>query len=120
MNKTTLVLGASLKPDRYSNIAINRLRGKDHEVKAFGLKSGEINNVPIDTELISYNDINTISMYLSPQRQKSYYDYIIGLSPKRVIFNPGTENPELYKILEENNIEVEVACTLVLLATNQY
>ena len=57
MNKTTLVLGASLKPDRYSNIVINRLRGKDHEVKAFGLKTGEINNVPIDTELISYNDI---------------------------------------------------------------
>ncbi|MCA0153806.1 CoA-binding protein [Winogradskyella vincentii] len=120
MNKTTLVLGASLKPERYSNIAINRLRDKDYEVKAFGLKPGEVNNVPIDTELISYNDIDTITLYLNPTRQKFYYDYIISLSPKRVIFNPGTENPELYKLLEENNIEVEVACTLVLLATNQY
>jgi predicted CoA-binding protein len=120
MKKTTLVLGASLKPERYSNMAINRLRNYNHEVKAFGLKEGEVNSITIDTELLEYNAIDTVTMYLNPKRQETYYNYIIGLKPNRVIFNPGTENPELYKLLSENNIEFEVACTLVLLATGQY
>jgi predicted CoA-binding protein len=120
MKKTTLVLGASLKPERYSNMAINRLRNNNHEVKAFGLKEGEVNSITIDTELLKYNAIDTVTMYLNPKRQETYYNYIIGLKPNRVIFNPGTENPELYKLLIENNIEFEVACTLVLLATDQY
>ncbi|WP_411895412.1 CoA-binding protein [Winogradskyella sp. A2] len=120
MKETTLVLGASIKPERYSNIAINRLRDKGYQVKAFGLKRGSVGDVTIDTELISYKDIDTVTLYLNPNRQKSYYDYIISLNPKRVIFNPGTENPEFYKLLEENAIETEVACTLVLLTTNQY
>ncbi|WP_439150881.1 CoA-binding protein [Winogradskyella sp.] len=120
MKKKTLVLGASLKPRRYSNIAINRLRNYNHEVKALGLRSGVVNDVEIDTELILYTDIDTVTLYLNPKRQEAYYDYLVGLQPQRVIFNPGTENPELYTILRANNIEVEVACTLVLLATNQY
>ncbi|WP_340154937.1 CoA-binding protein [uncultured Winogradskyella sp.] len=120
MNKKTLVIGASLKEDRYSNIAINRLRSYNHPVKAFGLKLGRVNDVTIDTELIDYDAIDTVTLYLNPKRQEDYYDYIISLKPKRVIFNPGTENPEFYKLLKENSIEFEVACTLVLLATNQY
>ena len=120
MKKKTLVLGASLKPDRYSNLAINRLKSFNHEVKAFGLKDGEVNGVTIDTNLIQYDDIDTVTLYLNPQRQKDYYDYIISLNPKRVIFNPGTENPEFYNLLKQNNIDFEVACTLVLLATDQY
>lgn len=120
MKKKTLVLGASLKPDRYSNLAINRLKNFNHEVKAFGLKEGEVNGVTIDTNLIQYDDIDTVTLYLNPQRQKDYYDYIISLNPKRVIFNPGTENPEFYNLLKQNNIDFEVACTLVLLATDQY
>ena len=120
MKKHTLVMGASLKPERYSNLAINRLITYNHEVKAFGLKPGEVNGVKIDTELMPYSDIDTVTLYLNPQRQKQYYDYIIGLQPKRVIFNPGTENPEFYNILKQNNIDFEVACTLVLLATGQY
>ena len=120
MSETTLVLGASLKPERYSNIAIGRLKNHGEEVKAFGLRPGEVNGVAIDTELIPYKNIDTITLYINPARQKEYYDYIISLSPKRVIFNPGTENPELYALLEENNIDAEVACTLVLLATDQY
>ena len=120
MTKKTLVLGASLNPARYSNIAINRLRKYKHEVKAFGLKPGKIGDVEIDTELMSYSDIDTVTLYLNPQRQKSYYDYIVGLQPKRIIFNPGTENPEFYNILKQNNIDYEVACTLVLLGTGQY
>ncbi len=120
MKKKTLVLGASLKPERYSNIAINRLRNYNHDVKAFGLREGEVSNVTIDIELLQYETIDTVTLYLNPKRQEDYYDYIIGLKPNRVIFNPGTENLELYKLLDENNIEYEAACTLVLLATNQY
>lgn len=120
MKKKTLVLGASLKPERYSNIAINKLRNHNHEVKAFGLREGKVNDVDIDTILIQYDDIDTVTLYLNPKRQEPYYDYIIGLNPKRVIFNPGTENPEFYNLLRQNNIEFEAACTLVLLGTNQY
>ena len=120
MNKKTLVLGASLKEVRYSNIAIHRLIAKGHEIKAFGLRQGEVNGITIDTELINYQDIDTVTLYLNPKRQEAYYNYIIGLKSKRVIFNPGTENAEFYSLLKENNIDFEVACTLVLLSTNQY
>lgn len=120
MSKKTLVLGASLKTDRYSNIAINRLRQNNHEVVAFGLKHGEVNDVAIDTELLDYKDVDTVTLYLSPKHQEAYYDYIVDLKPKRVIFNPGTENPEFYEILKKNTIEFEAACTLVLLSIDQY
>ncbi|WP_418513948.1 CoA-binding protein [Corallibacter sp.] len=120
MSKKTLVLGASLKTDRYSNYAIRKLVANNHEVVAFGLKEGEIEGVTIDTGLKPYNDLDTITLYLNPKRQKDYYNYIISQKPKRVIFNPGTENPELYKKLKENTIDFEVACTLVLLSTDQY
>lgn len=120
MNKKTLVLGASLKPNRYSNYAIQRLVANGFEVVAFGLRDGEVSGIKIDTELLPYKDINTVTLYLNPKRQKDYYDYIVSLKPKRVIFNPGTENPEFYTILKENSIEFEAACTLVLLSTNQY
>lgn len=120
MNKKTLVLGVSLKEQRYSNIAVNRLVQHNHDVKAFGLREGKVAGVTIDTSLIQYEDIDTVTLYLNPKRQEDYYNYIIDLNPKRVIFNPGTENPGFYKLLSEHNIEYEVACTLVLLGTNQY
>ncbi len=118
--KKTVVLGASLNPSRYSNLAINRLVNHGYVVEAIGLKKGEVAGVVISTEREDFHDIDTITLYLNPKRQIEYYDYIVSLKPKRVIFNPGTENPELYKILKDNNIEYEVACTLVLLGTNQY
>jgi predicted CoA-binding protein len=120
MNKKTLVLGASLKPNRYSNYAVQRLVANKVEVVAFGMRRGEIAGVEVDTELLPYNGIDTVTLYLNPKRQQAYYDYVVSLNPKRVIFNPGTENPEFYNILKENNIEFEAACTLVLLSTNQY
>lgn len=120
MNTKTLVLGASLKPERYSHLAINRLIGNDIEVVAFGLRKGDVGGVLIDTELKDYKNIDTVTMYINPKRQVAFYDYIVSLKPRRVIFNPGTENMEFYKILQENNIKPEIACTLVLLATNQY
>lgn len=120
MNKNTLVLGASLKPNRYSHLAIQRLVANHYNVVAFGLKSGEVSGIAIDTELLPYKNLDTVTLYVNPENQKAYYDYIISLKPKRVIFNPGTENPEFYALLRENNIDFEVACTLVLLSTNQY
>ncbi|OIQ22782.1 CoA-binding protein [Lacinutrix sp. MedPE-SW] len=120
MNKKTLVIGASTKPNRYSNMAMQKLTNYNHDTVAFGMRPGEEYGVTIDTELKPYKVLDTVTLYLNPTRQKEYYNYIVSLKPKRVIFNPGTENPEFYAILEENNIEVEVACTLVMLSTNQY
>lgn len=120
MYKKTLVLGASLNPDRYSNMAVKRLLNNGFEVVANGLKKGKVSEINIDTNLKHYQDIDTVTIYLNPKRQKDFYNYIVLLHPRRVIFNPGTENLELYQILEKNNIAFEVACTLTLLATNQY
>lgn len=120
MKNKTLVIGASLKTNRYSNIAINKLVGHGEEVRAIGLKNGNVAGVDIDTEKVHYPDIQTVTLYLNPKRQEEYYDYILSLNPGRVIFNPGTENPDFYQILDKNNIPYEVACTLVLLSTNQY
>lgn len=99
---------------------MQKLTANGHEVVAYGLKEGEISGIQIDTELIEYSDIHTITLYLNSSVQVEFYDYIISLQPKRVIFNPGTENPKFYKLLAEKNIAHEVACTLVLLASNQY
>jgi predicted CoA-binding protein len=120
MSKKTLVVGASLKENRYSNIAIKRLVKYNHEVVAFGLREGQVAKVDIDTDLIPYTHIDTVTLYLNPQRQKVYYDYIIDLNPERIIFNPGTENLEFQNILKQAGLYFEEACTLVLLSTNQY
>jgi predicted CoA-binding protein len=120
MNKKTLVIGASLKPQRYSNIAIHKLVTYNHEVVAFGLREGEVAGVAIDKNLMPYKDIHTVTLYLNPERQKPFYDYIVSLHPERVIFNPGTENSEFQNVLKQHQIIFEEACTLVLLSTNQY
>jgi predicted CoA-binding protein len=120
INKKTLVIGASLNPSRYSNFVIHKLLAHGHEVVAIGNKTGNIAGVKINVEKLPYKDLDTITLYLNPTNQITYYDYIISLKPKRIIFNPGTENPELYQILKANNIAFEVACSLVLLSTNQY
>lgn len=119
-NKKTLVLGASTKEERYSNKAIRFLVEKGHSVLAIGQKGGEVAGVKIHTKTIPIKSVDTVTLYLNPTRQREYYNYIIEAKPKRVVFNPGTENPELYQLLELNDIKVEVACTLVLLRTNQY
>ena len=120
MKKTTLVIGASLNPNRYSNIAIKRLIDKNIKTFAVGLRKGKVHNVVIETEKLLFDDIDTVTLYLKPKRQEEYYNYILELNPRRVIFNPGTENFEFIKILKENGVESEIACTLVLLSTNQY
>jgi predicted CoA-binding protein len=118
--KKTLVLGASSILSRYSNFAIHSLVSKGHSVVAIGLREGEVAGVRITTEMQRFSNIDTVTLYMGPKHQLHYYEYVISLRPKRVIFNPGTENPEFYDLLLENNIEAEAACTLVLLGTNQY
>ncbi len=118
--KKTLVLGASLNPGRYSYSAIHRLVSKSQPTVAIGLREGVVSDVNITVQMEDFEDVDTVTLYLGPKRQLQYYDYIVSLKPNRVIFNPGTENPEFYNLLRKNNIEVEVACTLILLSTNQY
>jgi predicted CoA-binding protein len=119
-NKKTLVLGATTRTDRYANIAINRLVEKGHSVIAIGHDNGQVAGINIQHKQIPLTNIDTVTLYLNPLRQKEYYNYIIEAKPRRVIFNPGTENPVFYQLLQSNGIKVEVSCTLVLLATNQY
>ena len=118
--KKTLVLGASLKPSRYSNYVIHKLVAAGHPVVAVGLREGDVAGVSITTEKEPFEEIDTVTLYLGPRNQPEYYDYIISLNPRRVIFNPGTENPDFYTLLKQNDISFEVACSLVLLSTNQY
>lgn len=119
-NKKTLVLGASENPSRYSYLAINSLRKHDHPVAAIGRKKGRVLDVDITTEKAPLETVDTITLYLNPAHQKEYYDYILSLHPKRIIFNPGAENDELYNLAQKNGIQPLEACTLVLLSTGQY
>jgi uncharacterized protein len=118
--KKTLVLGASVNPARYSNLAVQKLTAYNHPVLALGKKTGSIGNTIIETEKKDFDNIDTVTLYLNPLHQKEYYDYIFSLHPKRIIFNPGAENDELADMAKEKDIIAQEACTLVLLSTNQY
>ena len=120
MQKKTVVLGASQNEERYSNMVVKKLVAHKHPVTAIGNKEGIINDIKIIKDNPSISDIDTVTLYLNPENQKPYYDYILSLHPKRIIFNPGTENEELEKIANEKGIKTMEACTLVLLSTNQY
>ncbi len=118
--KKTLVLGASENPARYSNLAVKKLLAHNQPVVALGKKSGSINNTVIETDKKPFENIDTVTLYLNPANQKEYYNYIFSLQPRRIIFNPGTENEELAELAEKKGIKTQEACTLVLLSTNQY
>ena len=116
----TLVMGASPNTARYSNLATRELVKNHHQVIAFGRRPGKIGHVNIETELKNYEDIDTVTLYLNPVNQREYYYYIISLKPRRIIFNPGTENTELIELAKKNGIIPEIACTLVLLSLSSY
>ncbi|MFT4154297.1 CoA-binding protein [Parafilimonas sp.] len=120
MNKKTVVLGVSPNPERYSHLATSRLAAHGHTVIPIGKRKGRVNDISIINEPVQANNVDTITLYLNAQNQKQYYDYILSLHPKRIIFNPGAENEELAKLALENNIQPVQACTLVLLSTHQY
>lgn len=118
--KKTLVLGASENPSRYSNMAIKRLLAHGHEVVAIGNRKGRVDEVEIFTEQLPLEDVHTVTLYLNPQNQQPYYDYIASLKPKRIIFNPGTENEELERKMAQTGTTTLEACTLVMLNTGQF
>ncbi|MEJ7767627.1 MAG: CoA-binding protein [Chitinophagaceae bacterium] len=118
--KKTLVLGASANSQRYSYLAINKLRKFNHPVLGIGKVLGKVGDVNINVETKFAEGVDTITLYLSAANQKQYYDYILSLHPKRIIFNPGAENDELFEIAQQNGIQPMEACTLVMLSTGQY
>ncbi|MFK7932924.1 MAG: CoA-binding protein [Saprospiraceae bacterium] len=118
--KKTLVLGASTNPQRYSYRATRMLTDRGYEAVPVGIKKGAIAGIDIINGTPESDDIDTVTLYLNPERQKQYYDYILGLKPNRIIFNPGTENFELVRLAKEQGIETAIACTLVMLSTGQY
>lgn len=118
--KKTVVLGASDNPERYSFLAINKLRAYNHPVVAIGRKQGKVADVDVETGQKAIPDVDTVTLYLNPTHQKEYYDYIFSLHPKRIIFNPGAENEELATLAKEKGIQPMEACTLVLLSTGQF
>src|SRR5690349_8586885 len=120
MEKKTLVLGASDNPSRYSFLAINSLRRHGHAVVAIGRKNTRVADVTVTKEQEHFENIDTVTLYLNPRNQREYYDYILSLQPKRIIFNPGTENDELVEKARKKGIQTKEACTLVMLSTNQY
>ena len=120
MKKKTLVLGASPNPERYAYKAVQRLKANGHPVVAVGIKPGTIDGIDIQTDQPIEEEVDTVSIYVRPDIQEGYYDYIFAQHPQRLIFNPGTENPVLSKMATEKGIVVENSCTLVLLGTAQY
>lgn len=120
MDKPTLVIGASTNPDRYSYMAIRSLVIHHYKVYALGLREGKVHGVTISRPFPELGHVHTVTMYVGKKNQPFYYDYILSLNPERVIFNPGSENEVLEMILAERGIEVEHACTLVLLQAGSY
>jgi uncharacterized protein len=120
LKKKTLVLGASANPNRYSFLAVNKLRQYGHPVVAIGKKAVQVGDVKIETTQQQFDGVDTVTLYLNATNQKAYYDYIFALKPKRLIFNPGAENDELYALAKQHNIYPQEACTLVLLSTGQF
>ncbi len=119
--KKTLILGASSNPERYAYKATVKLAQHGHEVFPVGLRAGNIEGHEILINNPIFKDIDTVTLYVGPQNQPVYYDYILNqIKPKRIIFNPGTENPEFEKLAQKQGIQTEVACTLVLLSLDSY
>jgi len=118
--KNTVVIGASPNPQRYAYLAVQSLRAHGHPVTALGLKSGKIDDVEIHTDRPELADIDTVTLYVGPSHQEFWFDYILSLHPKRIIFNPGTENSSSLQLAESHGIEVLEACTLVMLSIGNY
>jgi uncharacterized protein len=118
--KKTLVLGATDNPSRYAYLAIRKLASHGHPVVAIGKKPGNVNGVAIETDHIPAEGVDTVTLYLNPKNQQEYYDYILDLNPKRIIFNPGTENEDLIRQAKQNGIEPVIGCTLVMLSVGSY
>lgn len=121
-SKKTLIVGATTNPSRYAFVAAGMFDERNLEFIPIGIKTGEVfgNEILDLRSKPDLKDIHTITLYIGPSHQDEWIDYLIGLEPKRIIFNPGTENSDFYKAAKAAGIEVLVACNLVLLSTNQF
>jgi predicted CoA-binding protein len=119
-HKKTVVLGASDNPARYSFLALQKLKKAGHEVIGIGRKEVMVGDIAVYAAMQPLKDVHTVTLYLNPVNQRQYYDYILALRPKRIIFNPGAENNELQQLAGSRGIATMNACTLVLLSTGQY
>lgn len=122
MSKKTVIIGATPNPSRYAYLAAGMLKEYKHEVVPVGIKKGEVFGNPILSiaDRPGIKDVDTVTLYIGPHHQPELYEYVLSLKPKRVIFNPGTENPEFEQLLAKSGTEAMEACTLVLLRTGQY
>ena len=120
MSKKTVILGATTNPERYAYLAAERLTQHGHEIVPIGIKKGTVFGKEILSGQPAIENVDTVTLYLNPMNQRDYYQYILNLHPKRVIFNPGTENDELEDLLEKYNIEIVEGCTLVMLGSGQF
>ncbi len=122
MNKKTVIIGASPNPSRYAFLAADMLTSYGHEIVPIGIRKGEVSGKTILDlrQKPEIDDVDTVTLYIGPRNQPEWYDYILSLKPRRVIFNPGTENDELIKMLSKSGIETLEACTLVMLRSRQY
>ena len=120
MGKKTLVLGASANPEQYSNMAVKKLLSAGHPVEAIGKEVFELETITVHANQEPFLGIHTVTLYMNPGRQANYEEYILSLHPKRIIFNPGAENPGFFEKARLAGIEVLEACTLVMLSTGAY
>jgi uncharacterized protein len=120
MSKKTLIIGASENPERYAYQAAHKLTKYGHEIVNVGIRKGEVAGQPIHTEKTMFEDIDTITLYVGAKNQPEWYDYILQTKPKRIIFNPGTENTQLQQLAAQQGIATIEACTLVMLSVGNY
>jgi uncharacterized protein len=120
--KKTVIIGATPNPSRYAHLAAHMLTEYQHEIVPVGIQLGEVAGHAISDlrKKPAIPHVDTVTMYIGTRNQPEWYDYILSLKPKRIIFNPGTENEELEKMAEAQGIEATEACTLVLLRSGQY
>ncbi|MFP4059119.1 MAG: CoA-binding protein [Bacteroidales bacterium] len=118
--KKTVVIGASPSQIRFSYKAVKSLARRQHEVIPIGIREGNINGLKIIVGKPEETGVDTVTLYIRPEKQKEYYNYIVNLQPKRIIFNPGTENPELTRLARDNGIKVVEDCTLIMLNSDTY
>jgi predicted CoA-binding protein len=118
--KPTLILGATTNPTRYAYLAAERLAAHGHEIMPVGIKRGKVRGQEILNGKPDVPEVDTVTLYIGPRHQPDYYDWLLRVAPRRIIFNPGTENPELMQLARDHGIEVVAGCTLVMLAGQSY
>ncbi|MGM0612939.1 MAG: CoA-binding protein [Bacteroidota bacterium] len=119
-DKKTIVLGVSPDPKKRAHRVCKKLMEKGHTIVPLGIREGKVNNIPIITNTNNPQKAHTIVIFLRASRQKAWLSYILASNPKRIIFNPGSENPELVEIAKEREIDVLYGCTLLMLSSNRY